>query len=219
MARPALSEEQIEDFRVRAAAVAMELFVKQGYEQFSLRTLARELGCSHATPYRYFKDKAEIFALVRADGFRRFAAFLQARLARCEGAEEGLHALAHGYFDFAQQQSAAFTVIFEMGQPSAATYPFVDEAGFASWSVLRSAVGAAIDEGVVVGDSELLAHVMWAGIHGVASLQLAGKMTVGRRAEEVVDAMVTALIRAHRPTADAPARASQIVRKAEKKHD
>ena len=48
MARPVLSPEQIEQFRKRAAEVSLGLFVQLGYQHFSMRTLARELGCSHA---------------------------------------------------------------------------------------------------------------------------------------------------------------------------
>ena len=204
MARPALSQAQVQEFRHRAADVAMSMFMQQGYEQFSLRTLAREMGCSHATPYRYFKDKAEIFAVVRAEGFARFAAALEQGLSGGDDAEERLRLLARAYFDFAQQEPAAFTVIFEMGQPAADEYPFVDEAGFAAWSVLFRTVRQAVDAQVLCGDVLLLAHSMWAGIHGIASLQLAGKLTVGLDADALLPSMMTALIEAHRFHNDGP---------------
>ncbi len=38
-----------------------------------MRQLAAELGCSPMTPYRYFKDKDEILAAVRAAAFDRFS--------------------------------------------------------------------------------------------------------------------------------------------------
>lgn len=186
----------------------MELFVRLGYDQFSMRSLAKDLRCSHATPYRYFKDKAELFAVVRAEGFRRFAEFLQTRLnqlpvgaatASQRPEERSLRALAQAYCDFSTVQPAAFTVIFEIGQPSPEQYPFVNEAGFDAWSVLFRTVKAAVEAEVVVGDPDLLAHTFWAAIHGISSLRLAGKLTVGRNAQEILDAMIDALIAAHRP--------------------
>ena len=38
-----------------------------------MRALAEDLGCSAMTPYRYFHDKQEILAAVRAAAFDRFA--------------------------------------------------------------------------------------------------------------------------------------------------
>ena len=42
-----------------------------------MRQLAEALGCSPKTPYRYFKDKADILATVRAQAFAKFADALE----------------------------------------------------------------------------------------------------------------------------------------------
>ena len=107
MGRPVLTSEEVEAFRRRACDAAMTLFDELGYDQFSLRALARELGCSHTTPYRYFQSKVAIFAEVRAEGFRRFAASLTAALHASGEPRERLRILARAYFDFAQEQRAA----------------------------------------------------------------------------------------------------------------
>ena len=195
-----LSEEEVQAFRRRACDAAMSLFDELGYDHFSLRALARELGCSHATPYRYFDGKEAIFAAVRAEGFRRFAAFLGARLQASCDPRERLRILAHAYFDFAQEQSAAFRVIFELGQPTPDDYPVVVEAAGAAWGVLVGVVKEAIDAGVLAGRPKDLAHIMWAGIHGVATLELAHKLTMGKAGAPLVDAMTDALLAAHAPS-------------------
>lgn len=200
MPRPVLTDEAIDAFRDRAVEVAMRHFAEQGYEGFSLRTLARELECSHTTPYRYFPGgKSEIFAEVRAEGFRRFGRFLEAHLAPIADPLERVRILARAYFDFSVQHQAAFTIIFEMGQPDPEEHPVVGEAGFAAWSVLYDVIADAVKAGALVGDVSDLAHTMWAGIHGVATLHLAHKITMDRSAEAVLDTMTDTLIRAHSP--------------------
>ena len=199
MGRPVLTDAQVEDFRGRACDVAMRLFVSAGYEGFTLRALAGELGCSHATPYRYFEGKPELFALVRAEGFRRFEAFLRGRLAGASDPLARVRRLARAYFDFSVEHAAEFTVIFEIGQPDPHEYPFVGEAGHAAWSVLFDVVRAAVAAGALAGDPNELAHTMWAGIHGVATLHLARKLAMGRDAEAMLESMTDALIRAHTP--------------------
>lgn len=181
----------------------MTLFVEQGYERFSLRALAREMGCSHATPYRYFRDKAEIFAVVRAEGFRQFGAFLEARLDGIPDPEQRLRTLAVAYCDFATDHATAFSIIFATSTPTPAGHGFVQEAGFEAWSVLYRTVAEAILKGVIVGEPNTLAHLFWSGIHGVAMLGATGNLNVGIDAATLTSAMATTLLDAHRPTSGA----------------
>jgi AcrR family transcriptional regulator len=198
--RPALSEDALDEFRRKICDVSVRLFVEQGYEGFSLRSLAAELGCSHTTPYRYFADKDAIFTAVRAECFRRFASFLRARLASAVDPIDRLRVLARAYFDFACEQPAAFRIVFEMGQPHPTESPEVAAAGADAWSVLHGVVREAIRAGAMVGEPLEVAHTMWAGIHGVATLHLANKLVSGRSADATLDAMTDALVRAHLPS-------------------
>jgi len=199
MGRPVLTDAQVQAFRERATDVAMRLFVHDGYEGFSLRALAKELGCSHATPYRYFDGKPELFAAVRAEGFRRFAAHLRDHLHGKRAPLSRVRALADAYFGFANEQPEAFSIIFEMRQESD-EFPFVDEAGAAAWGVLYEVIEGAIEAGALIGDPNTVAHTMWAAIHGVATLHVAGKLRMGRQGEDIVVHMTDALIGAHAAT-------------------
>ena len=72
MPRAALSQVQVDDFRTALCGAATRLFAEQGYEGVTMRALAKSLDCSPMTPYRYFKNKAEIFDTVRSAGANRF---------------------------------------------------------------------------------------------------------------------------------------------------
>ena len=72
-----LTEQDIADFRNELCKVATERFARHGYEGVTMRQLAEALGCSPKTPYRYFKDKADILATVRAQAFGKFADALE----------------------------------------------------------------------------------------------------------------------------------------------
>lgn len=197
MARPPLSDEAVDDFRQRICDVSVRLFVEHGYEGFSLRALAKELGCSHTAPYRYFAGKDAIFAAVRAECFRRFASFLRTRLEGERDEVQRLRVLARAYFDFAAEQPAAFRIVFELGQPHPTEHPSVAEAGADAWSVLFEVVREAIVAGALLGEPLEVAHTMWAGIHGVATLHLANKLVAGRSGLATLEAMTDALVRAH----------------------
>jgi AcrR family transcriptional regulator len=197
MARPPLTDAAVDTFRRRAIEVAMRLFAEDGYDAFSLRTLARELGVSHTTPYRYFDGKGEIFSIARAESFRRFGAFLRQRLEASNVPADRLRILARAYFDFAKQQSVAFRLAFELGQREEEDGRVVDEAAAEAWAVLVSVVAEAVHAGELDGEPEVIAHTLWAGIHGVAALELAGRLRRGRGAKALLETMTEALISAH----------------------
>ena len=80
-----LTDQDIADFRAELCQVATERFARFGYEGVTMRQLAEALGCSPKTPYRYFKDKADILATVRAQAFGKFADALEEAAAGVAG--------------------------------------------------------------------------------------------------------------------------------------
>ncbi len=44
-------------------------FVEKSFQQVSMRSIAKELGCSHGAIYYYFKNKAELFYKIVEDDF------------------------------------------------------------------------------------------------------------------------------------------------------
>jgi hypothetical protein len=63
-----------------------------------------------------------------------------------------------------------------------------------SWQVLLAAVELAVQAGVLAGEPDLIAHQLWAGLHGVVSLHLAGKLGLGRSAREILEPLVEAML-------------------------
>ena len=82
------TDQEIAAFRERVCEVATELFVERGPDNVTMRQIAAGVGVSPMTPYRYFQDKDEILATVRAAALDRFAAALEAGLAQGSDARE-----------------------------------------------------------------------------------------------------------------------------------
>src|SRR6516164_8295321 len=100
MPRP-LSPPEIAEFRDRLCEAATHLFAAHGRDGFTLRALAAQLGVSPMTPYRYFKDKDEILAAVRARAFDRFAEALERAFAKGGSAGERSAHVVDAYVRFA----------------------------------------------------------------------------------------------------------------------
>lgn len=65
-ARKAVEQELTREVILEAAR---ELFYKKSYQQVSMRQIAKELGYSHGVIYYHFKNKAELFSALVAEGF------------------------------------------------------------------------------------------------------------------------------------------------------
>ena len=194
MPRPALRDEEIEAFRDRLCEAATRRFAEQGIEGVSLRGLADDLGCSRATPYRYFKDKEEIFAAVRARAFDALASTCEGVLASESDPVRRLAELGRRYLRFARDEPHAYRVAFELGQPDASRYPELLGQQIRAWQTIRGTVEYASECGVLEGDPETVSHLYWAALHGLAGLELLGQLRV-RSLEALAGPMIEMLLR------------------------
>jgi len=188
MPRAALSDNQVERFRDALCEVATRRFAEHGYDGVTMRALATDLGCSPMTPYRYFKNKAEIFAAVRGAAFARFADAQEAAAASSDDDRERLRALCRAYVRFALDEPAAYRIMFELEQSSAP--PQVGDEALRGWKVMLGVVDQAVKVGVLHGDAEVTAHLLWSGVHGLVALHLAGMLVLGRDLEALTDAFI-----------------------------
>jgi AcrR family transcriptional regulator len=195
MPRSSLTPEKIAAFRDALCSAAERRFAEEGYAGVTLRALARELGCSPMTPYRYFRDKEAIFAAVRASAFARFADAQETAAARESEPLARLAALQRAYVRFALGEPHAYRIMFELAQPDAPGHPELEKQERRAWQALRDAVGEAAAAGLLRGDPEILAHVFWASVHGLVALQLAGKLKLGVRFEGLEAPLLETLLR------------------------
>lgn len=172
-----LSPAQVEDFRERLCVAAEHLFAEHGPGGVTMRQLAAALGVSPMTPYRYFKDKDAILAAVRANGFARFAEAMKAAFESESEPTAQSREVGRAYVDFALNHPDAYRLMFDFAQPNEADYPeLVEAAAAARQGLVRHAEGM-VASGRVEGDPEMVAHMLWAALHGAVVLQMAGKLS------------------------------------------
>ena len=181
-----MTEEELGAFRGRAVAAATKLFADQGYAGVTLRSLARALGVSPMTPYRYFENKEELFARVRTEALRRFADVQRDAVAGIDDPEAALRTLGRVYVRFALDAPDAYHTIFDSLQAQSGNYPELESEQARAFSYLQAAVTAAVDAGLMQGDPLQRSHLLWAQVHGLVSLHLAGKLVMGCTLDELI---------------------------------
>ena len=174
-----LTETDVADFRERLCEAAERLFAERGPDAVTMRQLAAELGVSPMTPYRYFEDKDDILAAVRTSGFTRFAEALEAARAGAPDARARGEAVGQAYVRFALEHPHSYKLMFDLNQPHLDKYPDLIAAGQRARATMTDHVKDAITEGLYVGDPAQIGMMMWAAVHGVVVLQLAGMLPPG----------------------------------------
>lgn len=193
-----LTETDVADFRERLCEAAVRLFAEKGPDAVTMRQLAAELGVSPMTPYRYFEDKDDILAAVRTSGFTRFAEALEAARAGVSDQRAAGEAVGEAYLRFALENPHSYKLMFDLNQPNIEKYPDLIAAGQRARATMTDHVEDAIAAGVLAGDPEQIGSMMWAAIHGVVVLQLAGMLPAGR-ARDLYRALTATLRKGLRP--------------------
>ncbi len=151
---------------------ALELIAKKGAAGFTFAEAARFAGVSPAAPYRHFRDRDELMAIVALRGFEQF----EAALARAwddgrPDAFAALERLGKAYLEFARTQPAFYSAMFEAGIPVSVD-PVLRSAGGRAFAVLRAAADKICAATPAAGrpPALMVALHVWAMAHGVASL-------------------------------------------------
>ena len=174
-----LTEQDIADFRNELCKVATERFARFGYEGVTMRQLAEALGCSPKTPYRYFKDKADILATVRAQAFAKFADTLEkAAEGSKDPAERGRRA-GEAYIGFALKNPHAYRIMFEIEAPIDEKHPELGPAAERAARYITRGAEQMAAAGVIDADPRLFGWTMWAGMHGIVMLHQSGMLGHG----------------------------------------
>jgi AcrR family transcriptional regulator len=168
-----LTQAAVENFRDRLRKIATELFIEAGYDGFNMRELAKRVGVSAMTPYRYFSDKEEILASVRAQAFAGLADRLDSARGLRGSPAEKITAVACAYIEFAQQEQPYYRLMFDFSRPKSASFPDLDLHENRVRSGLTMLMRDLVDRGALDGDPELMAQFLWSAMHGAVALTLA----------------------------------------------
>lgn len=175
-----LTETDVADFRDRLCEAAERLFAEKGPDAVTMRQLSAELGVSPMTPYRYFEDKDDILAAVRTSGFNRFAEALEKARATSADPRERGSAVGEAYVRFALENPHSYKLMFDLNQPNIEKYPHLIAAGQRARATMTDHVRDSIATGVFAGDPEQIGMMLWAAVHGIVVLQLAGLLPPGK---------------------------------------
>lgn len=177
---------------------ASELFVRNGYENVSMRRIAEKIEYSPTTIYLYFKDKAELLDEVCKETFGRLVQRLSKIMEQPEDPLERLKKGLMAYIDFGLENPHQYRATFMMPLPEGfdhEKYHQPDSPGMQAFAFLTRGLADCVKAGKLPSmNVELASQTLWAGIHGITSLLIIHEdfPWVGR--SKIIQATVATLV-------------------------
>ena len=147
---------------------ARTLFVKEGYDQVSIRKIAEKVEYAPGTIYLYFHDKAEILERLCDETFSKLTQRLEAIHKDQSDPLESLRRGLRTYIQFGIDNPNHYIVTFIQAK-QLPEHQFTT--GERCFDNLRAAVRSCIQAGQLnCEDAEEVAQAIWAAAHGVTTL-------------------------------------------------
>jgi AcrR family transcriptional regulator len=177
---------------------ASELFVRNGYENVSMRRIAEKIEYSPTTIYLYFKDKNDLLEQVCKETFARLVQRLNKIM---EQPSEPVERLKRGlltYVQFGLENPHHYRATFMMPIPTEIQDKKMhepDSPGMQAFAFLTRGLRDCVEAGKMPDRNvELAGQTLWAGIHGITSLMITHERFHWAGKEKVIHSTVDTLV-------------------------
>lgn len=170
----------IEDRRARERAArralitttARTLAEQEGWDAVTTRRLSTEIEYSQPVLYKHFSSMEGVVASVAVEGFGELADALGMARSSATDARDALGRVTHAFIRFAHDNPALFDAMFVRPTTLHFAAPDTPAELNAAFAELRAAVE------MVAGtrDADTLSEVFWAALHGLVTLDRAGRL-------------------------------------------
>ncbi len=151
---------------------ACALYLSDGIDGFSMRKLAKCVGCTAPALYRHYESKEEVIGDVISEAYRLFTQYLYRALEGRDPAERFILA-GRSYFAFAMEQPALYEIIYMPTEilGGSSVDPEVADQACAIGQFWSDRVREMMDAGFLKeGDPYRVANTLWAHAHGMISI-------------------------------------------------
>jgi AcrR family transcriptional regulator len=171
------TEAEKQQLRTLIIDAARELFVSRGVEAVTMREIAKRIGYSATSIYLHFVDKEALLRAILDTDMLALATSLKEILAIVDPVER-MYALGQGYAQFALTHPNHYRLMFMAERtpcnPAESSLQ-QNNAEQDAYFLLKTVVNDVFVAGHFrddLQDVDLIAQTIWAGTHGVCSLQI-----------------------------------------------
>ncbi|WP_338668795.1 TetR/AcrR family transcriptional regulator [Pseudodesulfovibrio methanolicus] len=170
-------ERDRDKMRRRILDAARQLFVREGFDNVSMRRIATRIEYSPAALYRYFRNKKEILSALREEGFARFVERQERARKTFPDPIERLRAGAREYIRFAQSEPEHYHLMFSTSCGQVDLDGEWAASSLRSFRMFRDMVVECVASGRFGEvDPDALVFALWGQLHGLVHLIATGQV-------------------------------------------
>lgn len=175
------------EMRERIIDVAIEMFVKEGYEKTSIRNIAEKIEYSPATIYLYYKDKDELLYDVQAQAFEKLDKTFREKVDTKDPLKR-LEQIMKTYVWFGKNNPELYDLMFIIRAPMNVVGEKEDwQNCHDAFGTLVQCITECIEKKLVRFSDPMVAAVsVWSMGHGLVSLDLRDRLKVTEMNEEEI---------------------------------
>jgi AcrR family transcriptional regulator len=192
------------DRRREIVAAARELMIRDGYDNTSMRTIARRVGVSPTALYVYFPDKEALFFEVCHEAFMPLLAQTMALMAEDGDVLDRVRRGFVAYLRWGLEHPEEYSLIFLSRKVGLAPYDHrqplltagpTGEPRYNSFAILVDAIKQLMSAKLIVeDDSYLIAELAWMACHGLVAAYIARPNAPFAPQDRLVEGMVDLVI-------------------------
>ncbi len=189
-------DRERQELRQAILTASRDIAAQEGWQSVSIRKVAERIEYSPPTIYEHFASKEALLVELMREGFRLLMERVQAGNSAAASSEARIMAVARAYWEFAWDYPELYQVMHGLGG-----VPFAFEAGSeaaehaanpsdpeqfspeakAVFQFTMDAIKDLVDGGERdCDDIEAAVHILWATLHGLVALTMAGRIDGGR---------------------------------------
>ncbi len=184
------SREELYDMALEAARQIAE---KEGLRGLKARRIAREIGYTIGTLYNLFEDLDDL--IIHMNGRTLDDLYEALANVQLDGEPEtAMRALAEGYIEFVDDHPKVWSVLFEHRLPEPRQPPdWHHEKILRLLGLVEQALGPLFPPGRET-ERHHAARVLWSSLHGICSLESAGKLVASETVPALADTLVSCFL-------------------------
>lgn len=166
-------KKEIKEMKQEIIEAAVQLFLSDGYENVSMRKIAKKIEYSPTAIYNYFASKEEILKNLLMNGYAIFLNSLKEGVAKSENqdAASRLKASLLAYIQFGLSHPDYYRLIFIENLHLLQKIIIEEDDRTKGFQLLTDLVGEAMNAGALKkNDVQLVSQSLWASLHGITAL-------------------------------------------------
>jgi len=181
---------------------ALEMIDTDGLDSITLRDLTQRLGTSRTAVYRHFESKEALILGVIEKGYERLnLLFTPIFEDRTQSVAERFESMGRAYLDFALEHPNLYRLLFgeRYRKEREEICDYKDETQATGLYALIGLLLEAQEEGIIAKVNPIVqAAMVWASIHGLASLLIDGHLMMSDNMEAIYEYSIEVLLKGMR---------------------